>query len=118
MEDFEYNELFEIVFETYNEFLEKDRGHRYAMARTREEYRNLGKVEDYIVDTATGEILITYDKAFVGHVKAITKNLKSFNLIDVTEELTQDEITDLFNRIKIVLEALEKVEIDYNPHAE
>ena len=39
-------------------------------------------------------------------------------MVDAASELTQDEIIDLSNRIKKVLEGLKKVEIEYNPHAE
>lgn len=69
MEDWEYDELFEAINEDYNDFLILNRGHEYAIARTFIEYINLGRIEDFIVDTAIGEILITHDKVFIGYVE-------------------------------------------------
>lgn len=79
MEDWEYDELFEAINEDYNDFLILNRGHEYAIARTFIEYINLGRIEDFIVDTAIGEILITHDKVFIGYVEGITKRLSKFN---------------------------------------
>lgn len=42
MEDWEYNEIFEVINEDYNDFLSLNRGHEYAIARTKNEYVNLG----------------------------------------------------------------------------
>ncbi len=36
-----------------------------------DEFDNLGKVEDFIVDTAIGEIAITHEQVFVGHIIVI-----------------------------------------------
>ncbi|EEM16284.1 hypothetical protein bpmyx0001_26730 [Bacillus pseudomycoides DSM 12442] len=118
MENWEYNELFEAINEAYNDFLTLDRGQKDAIARTCYEYINLGEIEDVIVDTAVGEIVLTHDKVFIGYIKGITKRLSKFNPLDAMGELTQEEIRDLSNRIHKVLEGLEKVEIDYNPSAE
>jgi len=118
MEDWEYNEIFEAINEDYNDYLKLNRGHEYAIARTVNEYINLGKVEDFIVDTAVGEILLSKNKVFIGYVEGITKRLSKFNPLDAVGELTQEEIRDLSNRIHKVLEGLEEVEIDYNPSAE
>lgn len=35
MEDWEYNEIFEVINEDYNDFLSLNRGHEYAIARTK-----------------------------------------------------------------------------------
>ncbi|WP_243523085.1 Imm3 family immunity protein [Bacillus pseudomycoides] len=118
MENWEYNELFETINEAYNDFLTLDRGQKDAIARTSYEYINLGEIEDVIVDTAIGEILLTHDKVFIRYIEGITKRLSKFNPLDAMGELTQEEIRDLSNRIHKVLESLEEVEIDYNPSAE
>ncbi|WP_017151763.1 Imm3 family immunity protein [Bacillus bingmayongensis] len=118
MEDWEYNELFEAINEAYNDFLALNRGYKYAIARAADEYINLGKIEDVIADAAIGEILLTHDKVFIGCIEGITKRLSKFNPLDAVGVLTQEEIRDLMNRIRKVLEGLEKVEIDYNPSAE
>ncbi|MGG2016501.1 Imm3 family immunity protein [Bacillus sp. S10(2024)] len=72
---------------------------------------------DIDTNRAIGEILITHEKVFVGTVERITRCLSMFNPLDAEEELTKEEIADLSNRIKKVLEGLRKVEIDYNPYA-
>jgi len=118
VEDWEYNEIFEVINEDYNEYLKLNRGHEYAIARTTNEYTNLGKVEDFIVDTAVGEILLTKDKVFVGYVEGISKRLSKFKDLDVSNDLTQEEIADLTKRIEKVLDGLNKVEKDYNPYSE
>lgn len=41
-----------------------------------------------------------------------------FEDLDVTSELTHEEIADLTTRIEKVLDGLSKVEIDYNPYSE
>lgn len=112
-----YNELFEAIKEDYNDFFSLNRGYRDAIARIVDEYWNLGEIEDVVRDTAIGEILITHDKVFVGTVERITRCLSMFNSLDAEEELIKEEIADLSNRIKKVLEGLKKVEIDYNPYA-
>ncbi|WP_226669723.1 Imm3 family immunity protein [Metabacillus litoralis] len=118
MEDWEYNEIFEAINEDYNDYLKLNRGHEYAIARTVNEYINLGKVEDFIVDTAIGEILLSKDKVFIGYVEGIINRLSMFKDLNVTDELTQEEIADLTNRIEKVLEGLSKVGKDYNPYSE
>lgn len=106
------------IQEDYNDYLNMNRGYRYTIARLVDEYWNLGEVENIIVATAIGEMLITHDKVFVGNLESITKCLSMFNPNDVLNELTANEISDLSQRINKVLEGLKKVEIDYNPKAE
>ncbi|MDF9662649.1 Imm3 family immunity protein [Bacillus wiedmannii] len=118
MEDWEYNEIFEVINEDYNDYLKLNRGHDYAIARTVNEYINVGKVEDFIVDTAVGEILLSKNKVFIGYVEGIIKRLSMFKDLDVTNELTHEEIADLTNRVEKVLDGLSKVEIDYNLYFE
>lgn len=84
MKEWEYDEIFEAINEDYNNYLELNRGHEYAIARTINEYRNLGKVEDFIVDTAVGEILLSKNKVFIGYVEGITKRLSMFKDLVLT----------------------------------
>ncbi|MGQ3376809.1 Imm3 family immunity protein [Priestia endophytica] len=118
MEYWEYDELFDAIQEDYNDYMNLNRGYRYAIARLVDEYWNLGEIEDVVVATAIGEVLITHDKVFVGNIEHITKCLNTFNPLDAVGELAQKEISDLSTRIKKVLEGLKKVEVDYNPNAE
>ncbi|MEX3745946.1 MULTISPECIES: Imm3 family immunity protein [Lysinibacillus] len=118
MEHWEYSELFETIHEVYEEFLTENRGHRRAIARLVDDFSNLGKVEDIIVDVAIGEILITHDKVFIGYVENIPKRLSMFNLQEVEGELTKEEINDLSKRINKVIDGLKNAEVDYNPSAE
>lgn len=118
MEDWEYNEIFEAINEDYDDYLKLNRGHEYAIARTVNDYINLGKIEDLIVDTAIGEILLSKNKVFIGYVEGITKRLSMFEDLDAISELTHEELADLTNRIENVLDGLSKVEKDYNPNSE
>jgi Flp pilus assembly CpaF family ATPase len=118
MKDWEYNVLFEAIQETYEELLEEGRGYRYAISKLADEFDNLGKIEDVIVDTAIGEIAIKHDKVFVGRIEGITKRLSMFNPLNEEGELTKDEVNDLSNRINKVKDSLRNVEVDYNPSAE
>lgn len=118
MKDWEYNVLFEAIQETYEELLEEGRGYRYAISKLADEFDNLGKIEDVIVDTAIGEIAIKHDKVFVGRIEGITKRLSMFNPLNEEGELTKDEVNDLSNRINKVIDSLRNVEVDYNPSAE
>ena len=118
MKDWEYIELFDAIQETYEELLDEDRGYRYAIAKLADEFNNLGKIEDVIVDTAIGEIAIGHEKVFVGRIEGITKRLSMFNPQEAEDELTLEEIKDLSRRINKVVEGLRNAEVDYNPLAE
>ncbi|MEK4670632.1 Imm3 family immunity protein [Niallia sp. FSL R7-0271] len=118
MKDWEYNELFDAIQETYEELLEENRGYRYAIAKLADEFDNLGKIEDVIVDTAIGEIAICHEKVFVRRIEGITRRLSMFNPQEAEDELTLEEIKDLSRRINKVIEGLKNVEVDYNPSAE
>ncbi|MGG0386269.1 Imm3 family immunity protein [Priestia filamentosa] len=118
MENWEYDELFHTIKEFYEEFIEENRGYRYAAARLANEFDNLGKVEDVIADTAIGEIVMTHEKVFVGTVEGITKRLSSFPLEEAIGELSLGEVKDLSQRIERVLKGLREVTVDYNPRAE
>lgn len=118
MKGWDYNELFDAIQETYKELLDEDRGYRYAIAKLADEFDNLGKIEDVIVDTAIGEIAIGHDQVFVGRIEGITKRLSMFNPQEAEDELTLEEIKDLSRRINKVIEGLKNVAVDYNPSAE
>ncbi len=112
MEDWTYNELFETIQDVYKEFLSLNREHRHAIARIVDDFNNLGKIEDIIVDVAIGEILITYDKVFVGYIEGITKSLSMFNPKEAEDELTLEEIKDLSRRINNVIEGLKNADVE------
>ncbi|WHY27086.1 Imm3 family immunity protein [Bacillus wiedmannii] len=113
MKDWEYNELFHAIREAYEELLNEERGYRYAIAKLADEFDNVGKIEDVIVDTAIGEIAVNHHMVFVGRVKGITKRLSMFNLQEAEGELTVEEIKDLSIRINNVIEELKNVKSDY-----
>ena len=118
VKDWEYNELFDAIQETYEELLDEDRGYRYAIAKLADEFDKLGKIEDVIVDTAIGEIAIGHEKVFVGRIEGITKRLSMFNPQEAEDELTLEEIKDLSRRINKAIEGLRNAEVDYNYSAE
>lgn len=117
MKNWEYNELFDAIQDTY-EVIDEDRGYRYAMAKLADEFDKLGKIEDLIVDTAIGEIAIGHEKVFVGRIEGITKRLSMYNQQEAEGELTLEEIIDLSRRINKVIEGLRNAEVDYNSSAE
>ena len=69
MKDWEYNELFHAIREAYEELLDEERGYRYAIAKLKDEFDNLGKIEGVIVDTAIGEIAVDYHIVLLGVLK-------------------------------------------------
>lgn len=113
MKDWEYDELFHAIREAYEE-----RGYRYAIAKLADEFNNVGKIEDVIVDTAIGEIAVNHHMVFVGRIKGITKRLSMFNLQEAEGELTVEEIKDLSIRINNVIEGLKNVKSDYKSSVE
>ncbi|NPC93902.1 hypothetical protein HOO54_17185 [Bacillus sp. WMMC1349] len=114
MNQWGYIELFSAIQDTYEELLNERRGHRYAIAKLADEFNNLGKIEDIIVDTAIGEIAIGHDKVFVGHIEGITKRLSMFNPQEAEDELSLEEIKDLCIKINKVMKGLKNVEVDYS----
>lgn len=118
MQNWEYKELFEAIYEGYQEILEEGGGYRYAVAKLTDDFDRLGKIEDYIVDVAIGELELSQGRVFVGAIEYLTKRLNSFNPEEAKGELTEDEIKDLTKRMEAVLEGLKKVEVDYNPVAD
>ncbi|CAH2463214.1 Imm3 family immunity protein [Bacillus sp. S4] len=118
MKNWEYNELFNAIQEAYEELLDEGRGYRYAIAKLADEFDNLGKIEDVIVDTAIGEITVDHHMVFVGSIEGITKRLSMFNPQEAEGELTVEEIKDLSRRINNVIEGLKNVKVDYRYSAE
>ncbi|MDH4422170.1 hypothetical protein CN931_20510 [Bacillus sp. AFS054943] len=118
MKDWEYNELFHAIREAYEELLDEEGGYRYAIAKLADEFDNLGKIEDVIVDTAIGEIAVNHHMVFAGRIKGITKRLSMFNLQEAEGELTVEEIQDLSIRINNVIEGLKNVKVAYKSSIE
>ncbi|EEM71004.1 MULTISPECIES: Imm3 family immunity protein [Bacillus cereus group] len=118
MKDWKYNELFHAIREAYEELLDEERGYRYAIAKLADEFDNVGKIEDVIVDTAIGEIAVNHHMVFVGRIKGITKRLSMFNLQEAEGELTVEEIKDLLIRMNNVIEELKNVKSDYKSSVE
>ncbi|MDB2152536.1 Imm3 family immunity protein [Clostridium butyricum] len=114
------NELIENINEAYNEFLEKKRGERYAIARLFEEfdtYNNGDLVEDIIVNMTIGELIIKQDSVFNGNLECIKKSLEIDE--NAKEELkkgiTEQELDKIVFRVTKVLNMLDKMKVDTNP---
>lgn len=118
MKDWEYNELSHAIREAYEELLDEERGYWYAIAKVADEFDNLGKIEDIIVDTAIGEIAVNHHMVFAGRIKGITKRLSMFNLQEAEGELTVEEMKGLSIRINNVIEGLKNVKSDYKSSVE
>lgn len=121
MKNWAYDELFDAIKELYDDMLSEDRGYRYAVAKTFYEFEtvcNEGRIENLIVHTAMGEIVISHERVFIGNIEAIKKHLSSFSSEELTNELTEEELKGLSQRIKTVLTALDTVELDYDHNAE
>ncbi|WP_283750447.1 Imm3 family immunity protein [Bacillus cereus] len=118
MKNWEYNELFNAIQEAYEELLDEERGYRYAIAKLADEFDNLGKIEDVIVDTAIGEIAVDHNIVFVGRIEGIIKRLSMLNPQEAEGELTVEEIKDLSRRINNVIEGLKNIKIDYKSSVE
>lgn len=79
MKDWEYNELFYVIWEVYEELLDEERGYWYVIVKLVDEFDNLGKIEGVIVDIVIGEIVVDYYIVFVGCIEGIIKRLSMFN---------------------------------------
>lgn len=109
MKDWEFDELFCAIKETYYEFIAKKRGQKYAIARLMDEFYNLGEVEDILVHTAIGEIIVQQDSAFIGNCNVVKKYIENVDRSILLNELTKDEINILFKKIKVILNKIEKI---------
>lgn len=115
----EINELVENINEAYNEFLEKNRGERYAIARLFEEfdtYNNGDLVEDIIVNMAIGEIVIEQDSIFKGNLECIKKSLHKYETVkeELKKEITEQELEKIAFRVTKVLNILDKMNVYTN----
>lgn len=116
------NELVENINEAYKEFMEKDRGERYAIARLFEEfdtYNNGDLVEDIVVNMAIGEIIIEQDSVFKGNLECIKKSLNKYENVkeELKNEITEQGLEEITIRVNNVLNMLEKMNIDTNPYS-
>ncbi|EJQ45765.1 hypothetical protein IEE_02143 [Bacillus cereus BAG5X1-1] len=118
MKNWEYNELFNAIQEAYEELLDEERGYRYAIAKLADEFDNLGKIEDVIVDTAIGEIAVDHNIVFVGRIEGIIQRLSMLNPQEAEGELTVEEIKDLSRRINNVIEGLKNIKVAYKTSIE
>lgn len=118
----EINELVENINESYKEFMEKNRGERYAIARLFEEfdtYNNGDLAEDFVVNMAIGEIIIEQDSVFKGNLECIKKSLNKYENIkdELKNEITEQELKEITIRVNNVLNMLEKMNVDTNPYS-
>ena len=95
MIEWEYNELMEAVKNTYLRFLSTDQVKKHVIAKLVNEYANMGKLEDIIVDVAIGEIMIEQRIMLEGSFNAIRKNFKEFDTANAKDELSEKETEDL-----------------------
>lgn len=115
----EINELVENINEAYNEFIEKNRGERYAIARLFEEfdtYNNGDLLEDIVINMAIGEIVKKQDSVFIGNLECIKKSLEKYENIkeELKNEITKQELEEITVRVNKVLNMLGKMRIDIN----
>jgi hypothetical protein len=115
MEEWEYRELIEAVQETYKEFLKRENGDtRKVTARLSDYFYNMGKTEDLIILTVIGEIVLTHEDVFIGLEKRVRSELGAFRAEEYAHELTREELQDLSDRIRNVLQGIEHVKIREN----
>jgi len=117
MDDWEYEELFESVKENYYNYLKKKLSEKHALARTSYDFetvRNEGIIENLIVATALGEIISSHKQVFIGNLNSINETINKTNLNELHGKLLEKEINDLAKKMKIVLNSLNNMPIDYN----
>ncbi|MFD2876463.1 Imm3 family immunity protein [Paenibacillus rhizoplanae] len=71
MDDWEYEELFEAMNRNYNNYLEKNLSDQLALARTSYDFetvRKEGILENIIVSTAMGEMILSHQKVFLSAI--------------------------------------------------
>ncbi|EPY6469403.1 Imm3 family immunity protein [Clostridium sporogenes] len=117
----EINEAVDNINEAYDEFLQKDRGERYAIARLFEEfdvYNGCDLIEDIIVNMAIGEIIINQDSVFKGNLECIKKSLHQYENVKevLKKEITEQELGNITFRVTKVLNMLDRMNVDINPH--
>ncbi|MEK3911114.1 Imm3 family immunity protein [Paenibacillus sp. FSL H7-0331] len=121
MDDWGYEELFEAVNRNYNNYLEKKLSNQHALARTSYDFetvRNEGIIENIIVSTAMGEIILSHQKVLIGNLKSIEESLIKFNPDELLGQISDEDLADLTTRINNVLVSLNEMPIDYNSRIE
>ncbi|MBC1502175.1 hypothetical protein HB943_16355 [Listeria weihenstephanensis] len=117
MKDWEYEELIKAINESYENFLKIGRGEKFAIARAFNEYADMGEIEDIITDIAIGEILLYQDKVFIGYIKGITGRLSGVKKDNLKNELSDEQIENLLDRIVVVIKGLKNKPNDRDPVA-
>lgn len=121
LDDWGYEELFEAVNRNYNNYLEKNLSNQLAFARTSYDFetvRNEGIVENIIVSTAMGEIILSHQKVFIDNLNSIEELLIKFNPDELLGQISDEDLADLSTRINNVLVSLKEIPIDYNSRVE
>ncbi len=116
----ELNELIDDINEAYNEFVEQNRGERYAIARLFDEFDTMGSedIDDIITNMAIGELIIKQDSVFIGNLQCIKKSLMNFDNLknELKTEITEKELNNIESRIKKVLEMLDTMKVTTDPN--
>ena len=117
MKEWKYNELTEALQVSYQRHLSLNRGEKYAIVLTAEDFFNMGKVEDLIVDVVIGELMIEQEVGIESYMNAIGQRLSVFDVTTAKDELTEEELRDLTHRIKNVLAGFKTLKVNSNSEA-
>ncbi|MEO3943983.1 Imm3 family immunity protein [Gorillibacterium sp. CAU 1737] len=107
----DYEELFEAIRETYQEFWSEYRNGTQALARTLSEFEavmNLGAFERSIILIAYGELLVTHSKVFHKSKEYLVNELENLNFEQVKDKATLEQLHDLDARKKVIIEKIEQ----------
>ncbi|MGM0715482.1 MAG: Imm3 family immunity protein [Bacillota bacterium] len=107
----EYEELFEAINETYQEFKLENMSSTKALSRTLSEFEttmNLGIFEKSIVIIAYGEILLSHLEVFHKSKEYLLKELNGLNLQELEDQLPLEQFNDLNARKKLILDKIEQ----------
>jgi hypothetical protein len=108
MDDWEYEELIRCIIDSYEEFFLSSKEKKHSIVRVANEYDNLGKLEDVIVDVTIGKIMIDEQELIMNFVKGISSRLSKVDLQSVIYGLTEEEKNDLIIRIDFVKKEFNK----------
>ena len=111
MEYWGYEEATRDIKDVYQDMISQNEGKERAIILTYNDFDNMGKVEDIIVDVAVGELMIETGVGIKEYVNAISRRLSVFDPAIVGDELTQEELEDLIRRIKNMLNGFKTLEI-------
>ncbi len=118
MNDWEYEELLQIVKRIYMNYIEQEISERLALARTLYDFEtveNEGELETIIVNVAIGQIASSHEKISIGHLNYIKKIFARFEENKFADKLSNEELQDLSARINNVLKTVKQMPIEYNP---